>query len=151
MAGEKTKPKPAAAAAKGNGVADLADGFVTTARAWTAQTSDPLVSAAFLLGWRVGLALGWAADGERTPWPDDDPGLDEEDRWSVLKRQIETSAAKLTGAPGPALPDSAPAPDDVPAIQAVRRDALSKLYVQDHFRGIAFALGGDLEAVCVAK
>lgn len=163
-----TAEPPSGATGNGHGdgpgtFADVASGFVSTAKQWTTDRADPLVAASFLLGWRVGLALSWAAEGKRTPWPDDDPGLDEEERWRVLKGQIESTAHNLTAGhamPGaedrPGLPEDAPHHSDpteadtaLRAIVAVRRDLLRRLYVQDHFRGMAFTLGGQLEALCI--
>ncbi len=130
---------------------DVGGSFASAATTWTTPSGDPLVSASFLLGWRVGLALSWAADGKREPWPDDDPGLAEDERWSVLAGQIGNAAKKLIGRESnPALP-AQPDRDAAKTVRAVRADLLRELYVQDHFRGMAFTLGGQLEALCIGS
>jgi hypothetical protein len=114
---------------------------------WAPATGDPKISAAFLLGWRIGLAQDWAAHGEHVPWPDDDPGLDDgDDRWAVLKGQIATSAQRLLGDPAPA--DLGAAPPTADAVGSCRRSLLQRLYTDDQFHGIAFTLGLQLEALC---
>ena len=144
--------------ANGTGkVTDVGGGFTSTMTKWTTASGDPFVSASFLLGWRMGLAHSWATDSRRTAWPDDDPGLDDDERWSVLTGQIASAAKKLTGGDAAALPQRAPSnsdPEDAQqasraAIEAARTDLLQALYVQDHFRGMAFTLGGQLEALCI--
>jgi hypothetical protein len=130
---------------------DAAGSFGSAATTWTTPSADPLVSASFLLGWRVGLALSWAADGKREPWPDDDPGLAEDERWSVLTGQIENAAKKLIGHEISAALPAEPDRDAATAVKAVRRELLRELYVQDHFRGMAFTLGGQLEALCIGS
>jgi hypothetical protein len=126
--------------------------FAGAAAKWTRQTGDPKLCAAFLLGWRIGLALDWAAKGEHELWPDDDPGLSEGDvRWAVLTGQIEQAAKDLTGEAGSrALPElgTAPPVKDSTTVDAYRRAVLQRLYVSEQFRGLAFALGAQLEGMC---
>jgi hypothetical protein len=113
----------------------------------TPASGDAAISAAFLLGWRIGLAQDWAAKGEHVPWPDDDPGLvDGGDRWAVLKGQIAATARRLVG-PAP-LPDLGEAPPAAQTVGACRRALLQRLYTGDQFHGIAFTLGVNLEALC---
>jgi hypothetical protein len=146
--------------AETNGVGQLTDvagGLKSTATQWTVPSGDPLVAASFLLGWRVGLALSWAADGKRQTWPDDEPGLDDDERWSILKGQIERGAQKITGKPIggedehviPRPRPQAPDAQAAAALTGVRAELAGRLYVEDHFRGMAFTLGGRLEAVCI--
>jgi hypothetical protein len=140
MAGEHTDPGK---------VSDLPRGIVETATKWTPETGDPDIAASFLLGWRVGVARDWARAGAHAPWPDDDPGLDDAGgRWAVLTGQIEAGAKHLTDASGlPALGDAPPQPGS-PVVEAYRTKLLQRLYVAEHFRGLAFTLGWDLEALC---
>jgi hypothetical protein len=148
---EQAKPQGDGKAKGANGAGKLTDvggSFASAATSWTTPSGDPLVSASFLLGWRVGLALSWAADGKREPWPDDDPGLAEDERWSVLTGQIENAAKKLIGHETAAALPAQPEPQ---AVKAVRTELLRELYVQDHFRGMAFTLGGQLEALCIGS
>jgi hypothetical protein len=114
---------------------------------WAPAAGDPSISAAFLLGWRIGLAHDWAAKRQHVPWPDDDPGLDDgDDRWAVLKGQIAASAQRLAGAA--ALPDLGAAPPAAQTVDACRRALLQRLYTGDQFHGIAFTLGVNLEVLC---
>jgi hypothetical protein len=125
---------------------ELADAATHVAPA----TGDPKISAAFLLGWRIGLAHDWAAEGKHVPWPDDDPGLDDgDDRWAVLKGQIAASAQRLLGAAE--LPDLGAAPPAAATVDACRRALLQRLYTGDQFHGIAFTLGVNLEALCAGE
>jgi hypothetical protein len=125
------------------------DAFEQAATHWAPAAGDPQISAAFLLGWRVGLARDWAAHREHVRWPDDDPGLDDGgDRWAVLKGQIAASAQRLVGAALPDLEDAPPAKD---AVDACRRVLLQRLYTGDQFHGIAFTLGVNLEAACAGS
>jgi hypothetical protein len=133
--------------------ADLASGFAGAAVKWTPETGDPQIAKAFLLGWRMGVALDWAAHGTHEPWPDDDPGLEGPSRWTVLTGQIDAAAKEVTSAAGDAitLPSLGPEPTEGMKSEAValyRAPLLQRLYVTDQFRGLAFALGADLEAAC---
>jgi hypothetical protein len=127
--------------------------FADAATQWTAEAGDPKIAAAFLLGWRVGLALDWTALGRHVAWPDDDQGLDDAGvRWDVLKGQIAEAAKGLAAGADP-LPDLGPqpsaaaAPDAPTPVRAYRTALLPRLYVRDQFHGIAFSLGVDLEGL----
>src|SRR3954454_9887494 len=131
-------------------VSDVAGGFAGTATQWSPETGDPDIAAAFLLGWRVGVARDWVTKGEHVPWPDDDPGLggDPSGMWAVLSGQMGQSATRLSNRAGlPALP-GAPPEQDSEDIEQFRVKALQALYISEHFRGLAFTLGYELEALC---
>src|SRR4051794_5605634 len=149
MAGEHTDP-PGKDKPDPGKVPDVAGGFAGTATKWTPETGDPDIAAAFLLGWRVGVARDWATKGEHVPWPDDDPGLggDPSGMWAVLSGQMGQSATRLSNRAGlPALP-GAPPEQDSEDIEQFRVKALQALYISEHFRGLAFTLGYELEALC---
>ncbi len=122
--------------------------FAQAATHWAPDVGDPKISAAFLLGWRIGLAHDWATQGAHVPWPDDDPGLDDGGvRWTVLKGQIAGAAQGLVGSDP--LPDlGAAAPPTAQAVDDCRLALLQRLYTGDQFHGIAFTLGTHLEALC---
>jgi hypothetical protein len=128
--------------------------FADAATQWAPQAGDPKIAAAFLLGWRIGLALDWATLGRHVSWPDDDPGLTGRGvRWAVLEGQIAATARALA-AGGDPLPDLGPEPAAPAAetpVEAFRLALLPRLYVGDQFRGVAFTLGGQLEALCARE
>lgn len=131
---------------------DLLSGFAATATRWTHESGDPDAASAFLLGWRLGIALDWAANGAHIPWPDDDPGLSSDSRWSVLKGQIEFAAKGLTSDAGdsfplPALGDAPPEPKSG-AVSSYRDAVARRLFITSQFRGLAFSAGCDLEGAC---
>lgn len=134
--------------------ADFLSAFAGAATKWTQETGDPDISKAFLLGWRVGVALDWAATGAHELWPDDDPGLDDAGRWVVLSGQIESAAKELTSVddsiPLGALGDGPPEPESG-AVCQYRTTLLQRLYVTDQFRGLAFTVGCDLERACAGR
>lgn len=140
------------AAGDGGEPAELLSGFTATATRWAHETRDPDVSKAFLLGWRIGIALDWAASGAHVAWPDDDPGLDGDSRWGVLKGQIESAGRELTSGAGdsfplPALGDAPPLSQSV-AVLGYQQALSRRLYVTGQFRGLAFFLGCNLEGAC---
>jgi hypothetical protein len=119
---------------------------------WTPETGDPDISKAFLLGWRLGIALDWAATGTHEAWPDDDPGLDTDSRWAVLKGQIELAATELTSGVGrpsplPTLGDTPPEPKSG-GVSSYRAEVARRLYITGQFRGLALSTGCDLEGAC---
>jgi hypothetical protein len=127
--------------------------FADAATQWTAEAGDPKIATAFLLGWRVGLALDWTELGRHLAWPDDDQGLDDAGvRWKVLEGQIAAAAKELAAGADP-LPDLGPQPSAPAAAGAetpvgkYQTALLPRLYVGDQFRGIAFTLGVDLEGL----
>jgi hypothetical protein len=106
--------------------AELLSGLVGAATKWTQETGDPDIAKAFLLGWRIGVALDWAKTGTHTMWPDDDPGLDAAGRWAVLKGQVESAAKELTSGAGDTIPlgafgDAPPEPNSKVVASTARR------------------------------
>ena len=105
-------------------------------------TTDPMVSVAFVLGWRSGQAVRW-------PPPDDDgddaPGLNTGARWAVLSGQIDEAQLRLEPHVS-SLPSFGP--QRPPESEDVYQRVLAKLYIAHDTFGKACRLGYLLEAFC---
>jgi hypothetical protein len=104
-------------------------------------TTDPMVSIAFVLGWRSGQAVRWPPPDDG----DDAPGLNTEARWAVLSGQIDQAQLRLEPHVS-SLPSFGP--QRPPESEDVYQRVLAKLYIAHDSLGKACRLGYLLQAFC---
>lgn len=148
--------------AAGAGTA-LGEALLTAAKTTSADTADPHVSAAFVLGWQMAELYRPQNLKKHESRPDDLPGLGslgEPERIEILVDQVQADVTKLK-APieqaGLPIPDPAPLraaitrnPEERAAqVLALHRSLLGTLTASDFRLGKAYGLGRALADTCL--